>query len=161
MPEHQSEAVNFAREFLNTDIPLDDIRAKGFDESHAKERGEALRRAAVDPDPLEFDVLTGIAADLLRKGELLPVWLAAFTADVLEGKRKRPTRRGPDKLKNWARDYSLWRAVGEVAERFNLPKYTNNELSEKTTAADIVSEASGCGLAVVTNACQKIKTGVE
>jgi hypothetical protein len=84
-----------------------------------------------------------LAVELLRKNERMPDSLAFFAADVLEGKRKRPTKRGPDKYSKWERDYRLYRTIQEIVKAFGLAHYTNNELSEKMTAAEIVSQATG------------------
>ena len=67
----------------------------------------------------------------------------------------RPTRRGADKYRNFERDYGLWRTALEVAKRFNLPLYTNNELSTKTTAAEVVGKAANLKVAIVTTAIKK------
>ena len=118
--------------------------------------GEKAEEAALNPDTNDFDVLVGLAADVLYKGEMfLPRWLAIFAADVLSGKRKRPTKKGADKYVNWERDFKLWRTTQAIAEVFNLSCYSNKELSEKTTAADIVAAAWGCKPDIVVNAYKK------
>jgi hypothetical protein len=47
--------------------------------------------------------------------------------------------------------------VEGLVKYFKLPKYTNNEHSEKTTAADIVSEVSGLSVATVINILKRFR----
>ena len=70
-------------------------------------------------------------------------------------KCKRPTKRGADKYANWERDVKLWRTVQAIAELFSLSCYLNKELSEKTSAADIVAKAGGYKTDIVVNAYKK------
>ena len=165
--DNYNEALQFAKTFWSeqvqavteNNILFKDVRASYPTEADMERMGDALEQAARDPDTNDFDVLVMLAAGLMRENERLPDWLASFAADVLEGKRKRPTKRGADKYKNWQRDYSLWRAVDEVASKFNLPKYTNNELSRKPTAADIVAEAARENVEVVKTAYKSFSKG--
>jgi hypothetical protein len=147
------DAVEFAKRFLSGPVLSDDVKASTtqMHENVAK----ALPQAAINPDTNDFDVLVMLAADGLSRNERLPDWLAAFAADVLSGKRKRPTKRGPDEYGNWERDYKLWRATQEVAKAFGLQHYSNNELSTQTTAAEIVSRAADCKADVVITAYKK------
>lgn len=152
----KKDAIAFARQFLSTNILVNDVRKDDPTSPEIiKQQVTGLKRSAKNPDTNEYDVLVVLAADRLRATGSMPEWLAEFAADVLEGKRKRPTKRGPDKNRNFARDYSLFRTTQEVAKSFNLPLYTNNELSTKTTAAAVVSEASGYKLDVVITSIKK------
>lgn len=146
------ERDRFAKEFIRETILLNEIRSHSPSEADMVSIGEALEMEATNPDTLGYDVLVALAAEMMRENQRLPDWLASFAADVLEGKRKRPTKRGRDKYDNFLRDFSLWRAVDEVASKFDLPKYTNNELSTKTTAAEIVAEAIRLNVDVVITA---------
>lgn len=165
--DNDNEALQFAKMFWSeqvqgeteNNILFKDVKASHPTESDMERMGDALEQAARDPDTNDFDVLVMLAAGLMRENERLPDWLASFAADVLEGKRKRPTKRGADKYKNWQRDYSLWRAVDEVACKFDLPKYTNNELSNKPTAAGIVAEAARLNVDVVITAYKRFNKG--
>ncbi len=148
-------AIEFATAFLNGKVMLDDVRKLPTDEHEHRLIYEALQAAAVNPDQNDFDVLMGVAVDELRDKRRLPDWLADFVADILEGKRKRPTKRGPDPYTNWPRDYVLSRAVEEVAKRFSLPLYADNELWDGMTAAKIVAEAAGESLEIVHKAYKK------
>ncbi len=148
-------AIAFASEFLNRDVMLADIRDLPNDEYEHMRIGEALQSAAVNPDQNDFDALVGVAASMLRTSRGLPYWLADFAADVLEGKRRRPTKRGPNPYTNWPRDYVLSRAVEEVADRFSLPAYAKNELWDGMTAAKIVAGVAGESLDIVEKAYQK------
>ena len=171
--DNYDKALQFAKTFWSEQVQTEtennilcqDIRASIPTEADMERMGDALKQAARDPDTNDFDALVTLTADLMRENARLPAdWLASFAADVQEGKRKRPTKRGADKYKNFPRDYSLWRAVDEVACKFDLPKYTNNELSNKPTAAEIVSVAVDVNLDVVITAYKKFKrmmTGVE
>jgi hypothetical protein len=151
----KKDAVNFAKQFWSGPILSGDIPKKPLPDTDLMQLDQALQQAAISPDTNDYDVLTALAADSLRENERMPDWLAAFVADVLERKRKRPTRRGSDKYINWERDYKLWRATQEVAKAFGLQNYTNNELSSKITAAEIVSEAAGCSTDVVITAYKR------
>lgn len=153
------EATQFAKSFLESGALFNDVKGRELSEADMVRMGEALEAAALNPDTNDFDTLVMLAAGMMRENEMLPDWLASFAADVLEGKRKRPTRRGADKYKNWRRDYSLWRAVNEVAGKFSLPKYTNNELSENPTAAGIVAEGAGLNVDVVITAYKTFNKG--
>lgn len=165
--DNDNEALQFAKTFWSeqvqgeteNNILFKDVKASHPTESDMERMGDALEQAARDPDTNDFDVLVMLAAGLMRKNERLPDWLASFAADVLEGKRKRPTKRGADKYKNWQRDYSLWRAVDEVACKFDLPRYKNNELSNKPTAAGIVAEAARLNVDVVITAYKTFSKG--
>lgn len=155
------QAVAFAREFLAGNVLWDDIKSSHTaDVEDGIDYEEALRLALLDPDTNDFDVGVITAAEMLRAGARLPDWLASFAADVLQGKKKRPVTRGRDKYQNWKRDYELSRAVSEVARKFNLPKYTKNELSDKTTAAEVVSQAANVSLHAVTHAVRKFGDGI-
>lgn len=163
------EKIDFAREFFNRDrlLPGFARSQKNSDEDRILDM-EALKRAAEHPDTADtndHDTLVLWAAGRLRAGLELPDWLAIFTADVLEGKRKRPTKRGKDKYDYWERDFKLMLTAKEVAKRFDMPLYTNNESSSKTTAAYITAKAAKVGVDVVKNAIKRFKnhwnTGVE
>lgn len=140
------------REFLAGETLFRDVQNWEADEGRMT---SALKNALENPDTNDFDVGVVTAAAMLRDGEHLPDWLAGFAADVLEGKRKRPTKRGPDPYANWIRDYSLARAVLEISRQFDVPEYTKNELSNKITAAQIVAETAHLSLDVVHHAIKR------
>lgn len=148
-------ALEFAKKYLSGQILRDDILASTPKEQDFLRVGNALEVASSKPNTLEFDVLVMTAADILSRNERMPEWLAKFAADVLLGKRKRPTKRGPQEFGNWERDYRMWRATQEVAKAFGLQHYSNNELSKQITAAELVSRAEGCSLDVVVTAYKK------
>ncbi len=152
--EEFNDPVAFAREFLNSPVLTNDVDRHPPAEQDCQHLAAELQRASNDPDTNDYDVLSNLAVFYLREGQQLPDWLAIFAADVLEGKKKRPTKRGKDKYDNWERDYKLFRATQEVAEAYNLPHYYNNELNEKITAAKIVAHAAGCSVDTVIN-CYK------
>lgn len=148
-----NDAVEFAKQFLSGAVLSDDVKASTPLEYENVAR--ALAQATINPDTNDFDVLLELAVERLNQNQMLPDWLANFAADVLSGKLKRPTRRGPDKYGNFERDYKLWRTTQEVAKHYALPAYTTNELSTKTTAAEVVCQAAGCKRDVVIKAYQK------
>ncbi|MBL8499094.1 MAG: hypothetical protein JNL77_00680 [Nitrosomonas sp.] len=156
-----NEAVQFAEDFLSKPVLQNDVLVlqsqNKRDDPNGERLYEAIENAAINPDTNDFDMLVTLAATCLRDGVILPEFLAEFIADVLEGKRKRPTKRGTDKYANWARDYALCRAVKEVAKKYELQHYSNNELSEGITAAKIVAKASGHGVDVIVKAFAKFK----
>ncbi|MBM4207424.1 MAG: hypothetical protein FJ190_05195 [Gammaproteobacteria bacterium] len=161
-----TEPIMFACEFLGKNVMYDDAIAniKSQTNTELEHVGKALLAATENPDTNDFDVLITLIVACLRNGEFMPEEFRHFVADVLEGNRQRPTKRGADKYKNWERDYKLCRAVQEVAKTYDLPHYSNNEFSEKTTAATIVAEASGLKIDVVINAYKNFnhyKPGVK
>lgn len=156
--EDEAIAAKMVREILTGDILFKDVEEYMRPDcvSLSEERmANALMKALENPDTNDFDVGVNTAATMLRAGERLPDWLAVFAADVLQGKRTRPTKRGPDPYATWMRDYAIARAVLEVSSRFDLPQYTKNELSNKITAAQIVSKTAHLSLDVVHKAIQK------
>lgn len=142
------DALEFAKELLERQ----DDEAVAPEEALGYLEG-SLRSWPEDPDV--HDAAVAMAATLLRGDERLPEWLASFSADVLDGNRKRPSRRGPNPNNNSIRDYRLSRAVAEVAHRYGLPRYSNNELSAKGTAAEIVANATSHGIDVVIKAVKR------
>ena len=66
---------------------------------------------------LAWDSVSLIVQGLLREGDALPAELAGWVADVLEGKRPRPSK-GPQTKSG--RDRMIYLAVYHVAERFEL-----------------------------------------
>jgi hypothetical protein len=128
------------------------ILKEGREEEDARLGYDTLERVAQDPDTNDYDVLVVTAATCLRGNQRLPSFLACFVADVLEGIKKRPTKRGADKYKNFERNSKIRYLADVLVKDFKLPKYMNNEFSETTTtAADIVSEVSGLSVATVIN----------
>ncbi len=158
-----NDAILFAKRILDNKMFL--FEYVTADMKIAEDKGEnplagmnlELERAAQNPDTNDHDVLISIAADLSRDGSPHPSWMGKYVADFLEGKRKRPTKRGLDKYKNWERNYKLFIAVVFVAQKFNLPSFTTNELSKKTTAADIISKASNLKVDTIIKAYNKVK----
>lgn len=159
------EAIQFARnmwlllsevsESLKEEpLPFEEIGDMRGDEKgvSASHLDNLFRQVASNPDTLGYDELVRLAAGYLREDKIPPDWLALFAADVLEGKRKRPVKRGPDKSTNWKRDFHLFLTVKVVANKFNLPMYASSDISNKATAAEIVSKASNVNLDPVINA---------
>lgn len=160
MTKTNEAALEFAKRFLSGNILKDDIQASNPQEQDFLRIGNAQEAASKNPNAMEFDVLLSYAADALSRNERMPEWLATFAADILLGKRKRPSKRGPEENGNWERDYRLWRAIQEVAKAYDLQNYSNNELSKRTTAAEIVSRAAGCSHDVAIAAYKKFTRSV-
>jgi len=155
MTEMTNEALEFAKKILTGPILRYDLYVSNPQKEDFLRIGNELEAASKKPNAIEFDALLTIAADALSKNERMPDWLSAFAADVLLGKQKRPTKRGPEEFGNWERDYRLWRATQEVAKAFGLQHYSNNELSARLTAAEVVSRAANCSPDVVITAYKK------
>lgn len=126
----------------------------------ARQMDDSLRQAASNPNTNDFVLLVNLAAMCLRQRDPLPDWLADFSAGVLTGAIKKPRKRGEDVLKT-ERDYAFWQTSLAVAKRYKLPLYTNNELFEKTSSAEIVSQAAGCKVDIVVRAIKKFERKVR
>jgi hypothetical protein len=101
------EMEEFAAQFLHNFVPADDIPAT-LTAADEERLILALQNAATNPDTNDYETLVLLAASFLRDAGRMPEWLATFAADVLEGKRKRPTRRGTD---NYQLDRNAVRAI--------------------------------------------------
>jgi len=104
------ELVAFAANLLTKNLLRQDLE-RAYDATTPntyKSLDNALEAAAASPDTNDYDMLILLTASELRSGNRLPDYLATFAADVLDGTRARPTRRGIDPYHNWMRDYNLW-----------------------------------------------------
>jgi hypothetical protein len=152
------DVIAYARELLNHDEEqiTDEIsKARGEQLSeldkfmrHVKSMSESL---GDNPTTNQFDGMIIVAAGFLRKGKRLPAELAKFAADVLEGKRTRPTKPGPDPDRHYHRNIKLFFIVEAVAQKFDIPRYAKGNTTNKT-AVDAVSEAAGCTVNTVMHA---------
>lgn len=98
-------------------------------------------------DPTAFALAVAVCADTLRSDTpVLPGYLARFAADVLDGSRMRPKVRGHDPLKAPEQDFLITRAIDALVRELGVPRLTNNELSHKLTAAQLVAEQLGKSL---------------
>jgi len=153
-----SDIVAYARELLNPDekkIMIELIKAYAEQESEEEQNEktyQAVEKALNDEmDTNDFDALVVTAANLLREGLRLPHELAKFAADVLEGKRSRPTKRGPDPYRDFIRNVELSFAVEAVVQKFGIARYAKGNTSNET-AVDAVSEAAKCTVNTVMHA---------
>ena len=94
-----------------------------------------------------WDSVSLIAQGALRRGESLPIGLAAWVADVLAERRPRPTK---GKNTNANRDHIVTGAVAHVIERFGLTATRNGSRGESCTAeggsaCDVVGAAANMG----------------
>jgi hypothetical protein len=152
------DVIAYARELLNHDEEqiTDDIsKARGEQLSeldkfmrHVKSMSESL---GDNPTTNQFDGMIIVAAGFLRKGKRLPAELAKFAADVLEGKRTRPTKPGPDPDRDYLRNIKLNFVVEAVVQKFDIPRYAKGNPTNKT-AVDAVSEATRYSVSTVTHA---------
>ena len=156
------DPMDYARQLWNEwrDLPMPTLPGKPGDDPEVDERMvRALKETAVASDnPNAYDALVTVAAWFLRDPlgrQMMPIWLSRFAADVIEGKRTRPTRRGPDPYPNWVRDFKLAHLTPVIARRYKLPLFTHNELSRKWTAAEVVSEAADVPTETVINALRR------
>jgi len=159
-PEDEKKARELIKEMWSRDLLQEDVKA--FAESDLGQSlevkrlfGVALIQGLNNPDAGMFDLGVTLAADLLRQGTPLPPELAAFVADVLEGDRKRPTKRGPDPNSHWKRDYELASIVVAISRKFGLPEYTNNDLSNKVTAVQLVADTLDISSNIVLHALRQ------
>ena len=160
------DVIAYARELLNhhEEQILSEIIAVNeeqtseleLDRKHDKAIAESL---GDNPTTNQFDAMIKTAAELLREGRWLSAELAKFTADVLEGKRTRPTKPGPDPDRDYLRNIKLNFVVEAVAQKFDIPRYAKGNPTNKTavdagseTAVDAVSKAAGCTVNTVTHA---------
>ena len=154
------EMIEFAKLHFDRDLLREDVNKKLDAEPNSLNMMDVIEKAALDinsSDTNDFDFLIYYTCTELYENRRLPEFLSKFAADVLSGKRKRPTKRGADKYVNWERNYKLWSTVKKVSETFSLPCYSTNELSDKTSAAEVVSSATGLKVDTVIKAFQKCK----
>ena len=156
------DMIAYARKLLEPGekkIMIELIKAYAEQESEEEQNEknyQAVQKALNDEmDTNDFDALVVTAANLLREGLRLPHELAKFTADVLEGKRSRPTRRGPDPYRDYIRNTELSFAVEAVVQKFSIARYAKGNTSNET-AADAVSEAAKCTASAVIKALRLI-----
>jgi hypothetical protein len=152
------EVIAFATEIFDQDdqqIMIEIIRA--YSEQNNKEQNTAKSYQAIDNalkgkmDTNDFDTMVNLVATLLRNGDPLTDQLSKFAADVLDGKRSRPTKRGPDPYRDFGRNVRLSFATEAVARKFSIARYAKgNNTSE--TAVDAVSNAFKCSVNTVTHA---------
>ncbi|HKT32839.1 MAG TPA: hypothetical protein VJS89_10195 [Gammaproteobacteria bacterium] len=119
---------------------------------------QSLEAAVNSTDTNDYDVLVVLAAGYLRdpvERQMMPIWLSRWTADVLEGKRTRPAKRGPDRYRNFFRNWRLHFVTEETAHRFNLPLYAQGAALNEQTAAEIVAQATGISHATIVKILQR------
>jgi hypothetical protein len=132
------------------------IAEQESEEEHSKTTYQAIENALDgEMDTNDFDALVVTTAELLREGQPIPNKLAKFAADVLEGKRSRPTKRGPDPYRDYIRNTELSFAVEAVVQKFSIARYAKGNTSNET-AADAVSEAAKCTASTVIKALRLI-----
>ena len=153
-----SDVVAYARKFLNSEektIMLEIIKAfaeQESEEEHAAKTVQALKNALDgEMDTNDFDALVLTVANLLRAGQLLAPELSKFAADVLEGKRSRPKKRGSDPYRDYIRNTALSFAVEAVVQKFGIARYAKGN-TRNGTAVDAVSGAAKCTIDTVMHA---------
>jgi hypothetical protein len=160
------DVIAYARELLNhgeKKIVLEIVNAyaeQQNDEEHYKMIYQQFENALDgEMDTNDFDNLVMIVAQQIREGQPVLHKFAKFTADVLEGKRSRPTKPGPDPYRDYLRNIKLNFVVEAVAQKFDIPRYAKGNPTNKTavdagseTAVDAVSEATRYSVSTVTHA---------
>ena len=152
------DVILFAREILDhgdQQILIEILKAneeqtseEDLDASH--ERG--MEKALGDKmNAIDYDAMASFSAQLLREFRRLPQDLAEFAADVLEGKRSRPTKPGPDPGRDIIRNIALSFTTEVVAKKFSLARYAKGNTNDET-AVVAVSEAAKCTVNKVTRA---------
>ena len=91
--------------------------------------------------PIAHDALRHIAARLLRDTMSLPADVARRVADVLEEKRQRPTRRGPDPDRDVARNLAIVNTIRYLATTRRMSPTWN---ITKSGASCSVAGGSAC-----------------
>jgi len=155
------DVVAYARELLTQhegQIMMGILRAsakQGSNEEQDEQTYQAIEKALDgDMDTNDFDALVITVAGLIREGQRLPQNLAKFAADVLEGERLRPTKRGPDPYRDFIRNVELSYAVEAVVQKFSIARYAKGNTTNET-AVDAVSEAAKSTISTVTHALRK------
>ena len=131
------------------------FKPPGSDPEFDARLDRAMEAAVTSGDTNDYDTSVILAACCLREHMPMPPWLACFAADVLEGKRQRRTKRGPDPYATFMRDWRLSWLTRTVAHHFGLQTYSHNELSRKPTAAEVVSQAADVPKETVINALRR------
>ena len=112
------------------------------------DREEEKVNALVDEahrDPLAFEAASELAADDLRKtGRIPELSLRNFAAEVLAGKIKKPTRKGPSKCSNIERDKGFAHIAYHLQKKFDCHLYRNQTSPPnlQRCACDIIAEAA-------------------
>lgn len=162
MGEIRPEWLECANEVLSRDIEgVAQILRQGKPYDPAEVGARALEiagNATYSPSPLEHDLLMLMAAECLREGVPIPKELAGYAADVLEGLRSPPARRGRPQGPGLLRDLKLLTACLELSQQHSLPLFSNNKLLKAVTAAEVVSMASGVSLEAVKQAIRRARS---
>ena len=102
-----------------------------------------------DADSAAWDGVNVIAQQRLRNGEHLTGNLAAWVADRLEGKRKRPAKRGPNPGTNDTRNRAVIYSVQYLHQHLGMNAMRNNTSGgpracvEGGSACDVVGKVFG------------------
>lgn len=141
----RQQIIGYAKKRLQEDILYEAV-LEGEYERDSKEVIKRLTDCASDSKSADtdcFDQLIVLAADYLRECKPIPDWLSKFVADVLEGKRKRPSKKGRPEEQNWERDYKIAKIANELVTKYGIAKYGKGNTSKKITATEAIVIASG------------------
>ena len=160
MNGNYDEAVAFAAEcwqrYLSEGVVIDfDIWPGEPSTEHFAKVGFHRPIDALEPDNNSaeaFDRLLNSTVLHIRAGNPVPEFLQQFAVDVLQGKRQRPKAY----FNEHARDFTLWRMVEQLHDKYGLGRYSKGSPC-KTQAADIVAEVTGETRDTVINAWNKHK----
>lgn len=125
------------------DLPK--IAARGYRMAAVASRPGVLARLiqrSAD-EPVAWDAVNLIARDLLRDGEPLPSELAAWVADELEKKHKRPGRIGRNPDENVVRDIYIIQAVEVLVEKGLNPTRSHAISDQCCAKGDSACDAVG------------------
>ena len=100
--------------------------------------------------------LTAVASDLKRSGLSLPDSLAWWLAEVVGGKRRRPSKKT---MGTYLRDYGLARMVLHLSQLF-VVKPTRNDATETLSACDLVADALGYDYKTIVKAYMQHKGSI-
>ena len=160
------DVIAYARELLSHHEKkiLSEIVNAYIEQTNDEEHSEMIHQQFEDAldgemDTNDYDNLVMSVAQQLLEGQPVLHKFAEFAADVLEGKRSRPTKPGPDPYRDYLRNIKLNFVVEAVTQKFDIPRYAKGNPTNKTavdagseTAVDAVSEATRYSVSTVTHA---------
>lgn len=97
---------------------------------------------ASDLELIDYEAMRQLAMSALRDRAELPSLLAFWIADVLDGNRKPPARRGTHPLANWYRDWQICEDVQKLVEEEGMMA-TRNPASPPSSACDRIAAERG------------------
>jgi hypothetical protein len=149
-------ALEFAKKYFAADFFEKELNTRRMTANETVEYAQRLVLADRDLTRDEFDFVIRFAVAHLKRQRGLSREVRHFVIEVLTERRTRPNTKSVGKQQNKERDYRLWRTTKSIADRYGLPLYSTSEPHSGTTAAQIVADATGCSVDVVTTAYKKL-----